>query len=146
MTSAQPGSDYEPQIVLLYCRQSLAPQAKPFEGSRPAKGFSARLVVMPCSSKMEPRHLLRVLEKGSDGVLLVACPEGNCRFLVGNVRAEKRIAYTRGLLEQVGMGAERLALARGENLSVDDLMELAASRAAQVKSLGPNPLKGESRP
>jgi F420-non-reducing hydrogenase iron-sulfur subunit len=146
MTSAQQGSDFEPEIVLLYCRQSLAPEAKPFEGVRPGKGFSARLVVLPCSSKMEPRHLLRVLENGPDSVLLVACPQSQCRFLVGNVRAEKRVAYARGLLDQVGMGAERLALARGENLSVDDLMELAAGRAAQVKNLGKNPLKGESRP
>lgn len=146
MAAALDGSAFEPQIVLLYCRQSLAPEAKPFEGTRLGRGFSARLVVMPCSSKMEPRHLLRVLEKGSDGILLVACPEGSCRFLVGNVRAEKRIAYTRGLLDQAGMGAERLALERGQSLNIDDLMELAAGRAAQVKSLGPNPLKGESRP
>jgi F420-non-reducing hydrogenase iron-sulfur subunit len=146
MATASKGSAFEPEIVLLYCRQSLAPETKPFQGVRPGQGFSARLVVMPCSSKMEPRHLLKVLEKGADGVLLVACPEGSCRFLVGNVRAEKRVAYARGLLDQVGMGAERLAMERGQSLSVDDLMELAAGRAAQVKSLGPNPLKGESRP
>lgn len=145
MTLAQKGSAFEPELILLYCRQALAQDAKPFEGTRSGHGFSARFVVMPCSSKMEPRHLLQVLEKGYDGALLVACPEGTCRFLVGNARAEKRIAYTRGLLDQVGMGSERLALERGRFPGIDDLMELAAGRAAMVKDLGPNPLKGESR-
>lgn len=129
---------------MLYCRQSLAQEAKPFEGIRPGQGFSARFVVMPCSSKMEPRHLLRILEKGPDGLLVVACPQGTCRFLVGNVRAEKRMAYARALLDQVGMGAERLSLERGQSLGVEALMELAAGRAAQVQNLAPNPLKGES--
>jgi coenzyme F420-reducing hydrogenase delta subunit len=94
---------------------------------------------------MESRHLLKLLEKGYDAALVVACPEKTCRFLVGNSRAEKRIAYVRGLLDQVGMGAERLALERGKSLGLDDLMELAAGRAAKLKDLGPNPLKGESR-
>jgi len=145
MTAGQKGSAFEPELILLYCRQSLAPDAKPFEGLRPGRKFSARFVVTPCSSKMEPRHWLRLLETGPDGVLVVACPEGTCRFLVGNARAEKRIAYARGLLDQVGMGAARLCLERGHDLSVEALMELAAGHAARIKDLGPNPLKGESR-
>lgn len=134
----------QPRIALLYCRQTLGQGVKPFEGDRPGQGFSARLVLLPCSSKMDTRHLLRVLEGGYDGVTLVACPEKTCRFLVGNARAEKRVAYAQGLLEQVGMGAARLALERGSGLSVEDLMELAAGQAGKVKGLGPNPLKGDS--
>jgi F420-non-reducing hydrogenase iron-sulfur subunit len=144
MSAVNNESAFEPELILLYCKQVLAQTAKPFEGMLPGKGFSARFVVMPCSSKMEPPHLLKVLEKGHDGALLVACPEGNCRFLVGNARAEKRIAYVRGLLDQVGMGAERLALERGQELSVEGLLDMAAGRVSQVINLGPNPLKGES--
>ncbi len=144
MMAAQSQAANQPRIVLLYCRQTLDPTVKPFEGERPGRDFSARLVLLPCSSKMDTRHLLRVLEGGCDGVTLVACPEKACRFLVGNVRAEKRIAYAQGLLDQVGMGSERLALERGSGLSLEDLMELAAGQAGKVKGLGPNPLKGDS--
>jgi len=130
----------QPELVVLYCRQSLAAEVKPFQGRRPGEGFNARLVLLPCSSKMEPRHLLKILEGGADGVLVVACPQDACRFLVGNSRAERRADYTRVLLDQVGMGAERLALVRGRGLDVDGVMKLAAGQADKLKQLGPNPL------
>ena len=83
---------------------------------------------------------LKILADGADGVLVVACPEGHCRNLVGNVRAEKRINYVRTLLETAGMGAERLALERGEKLTGKDLLELAKRRLGPLKILGPNPM------
>lgn len=133
------------EIVLLYCRQTLAPEAKPAEGVHQGEGFSVKLVVLPCSSKMQVQHLLRILEEGFDAIQIVACPEKTCRFLVGNNRAQRRVDRARGLLEQVGMGAERLGLERASGLESDDLMKLAGRRAEQVRELGPNPMKGDNR-
>ena len=76
---------------------------------------------------------------------MVACPEGHCRNLVGNVRAEKRINYVRSLLDKAKMGAERLTLERGENLTEKDLLDLAQRRLGPLKILGPNPMKGEGK-
>jgi hypothetical protein len=73
-------------------------------------------------------------------VLVVACPEGHCRNLVGNVRAEKRINYARSLLDTAGMGAERLTLERGENLTGKDLLELVQRRLGPLQMLGPTPM------
>jgi coenzyme F420-reducing hydrogenase delta subunit len=140
--SKNPGPGFTPEIVVLYCRQTLDAETRPPEGTRPGDGFSARMVLLPCSSKMEAYQLLKLVEQGADGVHLVACPEKACRFLVGNNRAERRIAHARGLLAQAGMGEGRLELTRAANLTVDDLMTLAGRHAAQVKTLGPNPMKG----
>ncbi|MBU4276308.1 MAG: hydrogenase iron-sulfur subunit [Proteobacteria bacterium] len=135
-------ADFQPQITLLYCRQSLAAEVKPVQGNRAGNGFSVRLVLLPCSSKVQLPHLMRLLEQGSDGLQIAACPEKACQHLVGSNRAEKRIARGRELLEQVGMGAERLGLDRGAGLSLDDLMEMAGQRAEALRALGPNPMKG----
>lgn len=135
-------ADFQPQITLLYCRQSLAAEVKPVQGNRAGDGFSVRLVLLPCSSKVQLPHLMRLLEQGSDGLQIAACPEKACQHLVGSNRAEKRIARGRELLEQVGMGAERLGLDRGAGLRLDDLMEMAGQRAEAVRALGPNPMKG----
>jgi coenzyme F420-reducing hydrogenase delta subunit len=115
------------------------------EGPYTAKGFSAYFAALPCSSKIEPSYALKMLADGADGVLVVACPEGHCRNLVGKVRAEKRINYVRSLLDTAGMGAERLTLERGENLMEKDLLELAQSRLGPLKILGPNPMKGDGK-
>lgn len=131
-----------PRIVVAYCRNAVSSAAELLEGTYKAKGFSAFFAALPCSSKIEPSYPMKILADGADGVLVVACPEGQCRFMVGNVRAEKRINYVRALLDKAKMGAERLTLERGENLTEKDLLELAHRRLEPLKLLGPNPMKG----
>ena len=132
-----------PRIVVAYCRNAVSSTVELLEGPYPAKGLHAYFAALPCSSKIEPSYLLKILADGADGVLVVACPEGHCRNLVGNVRAEKRINYVRSLLDKAKMGAERLTLERGENLTEKDLLDLAQRRLGPLKILGPNPMKGD---
>jgi F420-non-reducing hydrogenase iron-sulfur subunit len=134
-----------PRIVVVYCHNALASDAEPREGSYAGKGFSAYFAALPCSSKIEPSYVLKILADGADGVVVVACPENQCRFMVGNVRAEKRINYVRSLLDAAKMGAERLILERGENLTAANLLEIAERRLAPLKLLGPNPMKGAGK-
>ena len=134
-----------PGIVVVYCRNAVSSAADLLEGPYTAKGFRVFFAALPCSSKIEPSYSLKILADGAEGVLVVACPEGKCRNLVGNVRAEKRINYVRALLDDAGMGAERLMLERGENLTEKDLLELAQRRLAPLKILGPNPLRSVKR-
>ncbi len=141
---ADQNQNSQPSITLVYCRQSLAEGEEPFEGKRTGQGFTARLVLLPCSSKMQAAYLLRILEQGQEAVQVVACPEKACQHLVGSTRAEKRLAYAQDLLEQVGVGGQRLGLERGLGFTIDKIMELAGQRAAAVAELGPNPMKGVS--
>ena len=134
-----------PRIVVVYCRNAVSSTVELLEGPHAAKGLHAFFAALPCSSKIEPSYLLKILADGADGVLVVACPEGHCRFMVGNVRAEKRVNYVRALLDKAGMGAERLTLERGENLAEKDLLALAQRRLGPLKILGPNPMKGDGK-
>jgi F420-non-reducing hydrogenase iron-sulfur subunit len=132
---------FRPDIVLLYCHRSTRECADVNAASEAAAGCVVRPTLMPCSGKAEASHLLKLLEHGADGVEVVACPERKCRFLDGNVRAEKRIERVRHLLDQIRMGADRVGLSRGEGLSARDLVDRAAERARIVMPLGPNPMK-----
>lgn len=134
-----------PRIVVVYCRNAVSSAAELLEGPYTAKGYHAYFAALPCSSKIEPSYALKILADGADGLLVVACPVGHCRNLVGNVRAEKRINYARSLLNKAKMGAERLTLERGENLTEKDLLALAQSRLGPLKILGPNPMKGDGK-
>jgi len=137
---------FEPEVVLLYCQHCVGDGAEIAVQSQQACGFSVRPMMMPCSSKIEVPYILRILEQGADAVELVACPDGGCRFLVGSLRAEKRIDYIRKLLTQINFGAERVGISRGPGLSGEELLALAADRAEAVRNLGANPMKkGEHR-
>lgn len=142
MARGKHAGGFDPDVVVLYCQNCVAEGADAAAVSKSVSGFKPRFVVMPCSSKVEASHVLKLLDEGADGVQVVGCPENRCRFLVGSTMAEKRIEYGRGLLDEIGMGADRLGMERGARLSATDLTELAERRAAAVRLLGPSPMKG----
>jgi len=133
----------KPHIVLLYCSRCVTRTPSTTPATVHGDGCSVLLDMLPCSSKVETSHLLRIIEQGADGVEVVCCPVGACQCIDGNVRADKRIEYARRFLGQIGIGADRLGLTHGAALSVDDLVGFAAKRAQAVAPLGANPMKGE---
>ncbi len=89
-------------------------------------------------------HILDAFLKGIDGVLVAGCLEGGCHFQEGNLRARKRTDRIREMLEEIGVGADRLKMV---NLSAAMAPTFVASVEAivdMVKALGPSPLR-ESR-
>ena len=139
-------ADFEPEVVVLYCQQCVAEDADVAAAAKAVSGFKPRFEVMPCSSKVEASHVLKLIEQGADAVAVVGCPEKKCRFLVGSTMADKRIGYARRLLDEIRMGADRLGMDRAGPLAAQQLVEIAQRRAAAVRSLGPNPMKGATGP
>ena len=134
-------SDYDPEIVVLYCQHGLCDKAKASAWSQETPGMSVRAIMMPCSSKIEVSYILKILESGADAVEIVACPEKSCKFLVGSLRAEKRSEYIRSLLEKIGFSPDRVGISRKLSQSPEKLIDLARARADAVRPLGINPMK-----
>jgi coenzyme F420-reducing hydrogenase delta subunit len=70
--------------------------------------FQAHKILVPCAGKLQPEHLLKAFEAGTDLVCVLACAEDNCHYLEGSRRAVRRIEHLRSLLDEVGIGGERL--------------------------------------
>lgn len=133
--------DFEPEVVLPYCNNCVKENGSLADSHRRLDGARARFVMLACSSKLEVRDVMKLLERGADAVQVVGCADARCRFVVGNRRAEKRVRYVRDLLAEIQLGPERVAMVRGEWFKESDLLALASERAAQVRELGPNPMK-----
>jgi F420-non-reducing hydrogenase iron-sulfur subunit len=139
-------TSFEPQVVVLYCQNCVNADVEVTTSAVQASGCTLQAVMMPCSSKIETSYILKILGRGVDAVEVVACPPESCRFLVGSLRVEKRIAYIRGLLDEAHVGAERVGISHGSRLSAEQLMALGASRAQAARALGPNPIKMDTLP
>jgi coenzyme F420-reducing hydrogenase delta subunit len=131
----------ESEIVVLFCQQSVDRTVELANSYRRQPGFRVRLVVLPCSSNVEVREIVKMLEQGADAIQIVACAEEACRFLVGSTKAEKRVEYVRRLLDEIDFGAERVGIVRGMNLSEEQLLDWAKERAERIRGLGPNPMR-----
>ncbi len=100
-----------------------------------------RIVRLPCTGKVDIIHILRAFEKGADGVYVVGCLEGECRFENGNLQARKRVDQAKMILDTIGIGGERVWM---YNLSSSDgprFAEYAVEMTEKIKELGPNPIK-----
>jgi len=90
-------------IYLFYCSNCIDTSAlRQLMGSTGNEGV--KTVSLPCSGKVNLLYLLKAFEKGADGVMLVTCPENECHFLEGNLRAQKRARAVDSLLEEIGVG------------------------------------------
>jgi F420-non-reducing hydrogenase iron-sulfur subunit len=69
-----------------------------------------RPVKVMCLGRLHPGLVLKAFELGADGVLMLGCPPGECRYEFGNSRAEELFEETRALACLLGIGEERLWL------------------------------------
>ena len=56
---------------------------------------SVKIIRVMCSGRVDPVFILKALENGADGVLVCGCHIGDCHYLVGNLKAEKRVEKTK---------------------------------------------------
>jgi coenzyme F420-reducing hydrogenase delta subunit len=95
------------KISLFYCANSLSPDEISLFGER-LKDVRINTVCLPCSGKVNLLYLLKAIETGSDAVIVAACKLGECKFLQGNIRAEKRVEAVDILLNETGLGPNHI--------------------------------------
>jgi coenzyme F420-reducing hydrogenase delta subunit len=97
------------KTYVFYCSNNLA--ADQFASlCHGLEGDTIKTVSLPCSGKVDVPYLIKAFETGADSVAIVTCPKNECRHFEGNLRAHKRAEAVESLLEEIGMGAGRMAV------------------------------------
>lgn len=98
-----------PRIVAFLCRNSsweaYQTTVRLHAAALPL-GFTA--VKMPCAGKVDPAYLLQAFQAGADGVMVLSCPQDNCKSSHGNQCAERGVEQVQGLLAEAGIEPHRL--------------------------------------
>jgi coenzyme F420-reducing hydrogenase delta subunit len=132
---------WEPEIIA-FCCSYCAYSAAALAGSQRLQYSSGiRIISTPCTGKLESEHILEAFEKGADGIVVVGCLEGSCHFLEGNLRARKRTDRIRSILEEIGLGSERLKMVNLSDSMAEAFVQHMQDAIATIGALGPNPLK-----
>jgi F420-non-reducing hydrogenase iron-sulfur subunit len=131
-------SEFQNPCVVVYVCHRCLPQEEKLPRQWTQDGVRVRVVVLPCSGKTDTQYLFHAIEGGSQGLLVVTCPPGECRLAQGNYRAEIRVRTVRRLLAEIGMEPERAVIehcGRG-----DDLKGLIRAAVGQFRSLAGSPV------
>jgi F420-non-reducing hydrogenase iron-sulfur subunit len=129
--------NFKPKITVFHCINAFGDTAElSLSGN---KTCEIKTVKMACSSMVKDVFLLRAFEAGADAVVVMVCPEGQCRYVEGNIRAKKRVAWVRNLLDEIGLDGRRLSLtnmAAGDKAAAGQTINSVLKNLAE---LGPNP-------
>jgi coenzyme F420-reducing hydrogenase delta subunit len=90
-------------ISLFYCSNSLSTEEIQSCASK-VNDVKVNAISLPCSGRVNLLYLLKAIETGADGVMLLTCPIGECTYIQGNLRAQKRIEAIDDLLVETGYG------------------------------------------
>lgn len=160
-------------VTLFVCANCVRPGKAPTSSGRSKPALPefnwpvpVEQIVVPCAGRLQPENVLRAFESGSSVVSVVACQEDNCHFIEGSRRCARRVDYIRSLLNEIGLGDERLLLFYFPGSASQDLAVTACKPAAEpnpdllagqiaavregvmevLRSYPPNPLRAASTP
>ncbi len=103
-------TDAEVQIIAFCCHYCAFTAADLAGTMRQQYPPNVRIVRLPCTGRLEVNMILDAFVDGADGVLVAGCEPGGCHFIKGNLRARKRVDYTRTLLAEAGIDPDRLEM------------------------------------
>lgn len=132
---------FEPEITAffcIYCGYMAADTAGSMKIQYPA---NVKFVRLPCTGKTDIRYLLEAFEQGADGVYVVACPIGNCHHVRGNERGYARLQRAQEILDEIGLGRERLDIYFMSGSQSHTFAMAAKTMTERIREMGPNPLK-----
>jgi F420-non-reducing hydrogenase iron-sulfur subunit len=100
-----------------------------------------KIILVPCTGKLDVLHILHAFEKGADGVYAVGCMEGDCHYNSGNLRARKRVEQAQKILDTIGIGGERTQMFNLSSSEGPRFAQIAVEMDERIRKLGPNPIK-----
>lgn len=101
---------WHPKIVAFCCNWCAYAGADLAGISRIQYSPDIRILRVMCSGRVDPALVLKCYERGADGVMVLGCHPGDCRYIAGNEEAQRRVETTRDLMDLLGIDPRRLLL------------------------------------
>ena len=128
---------FEPVIAGFLCNWCSYTGADLSGTARLAYPPNLRSIRVMCSGRVDPGFVLSAFRHGADGVLVCGCHPGDCHYVEGNHKAQRRHLLTRRLLAELGIEPERLRLEWVSASEGARFQEVVSEFTEQVRALGP---------
>jgi len=134
-------NDFEPKIIGFLCNWCSYAGADKAGTSQKPYPPNVNVIRVMCSGRIDPQFVLKAFASGADGVIILACHQGDCHYKEGNLRALQRFRILLRLLKQMGIEEERCRfnyVSAGES---EKFVNIITEMVESVRKLGP--LKAE---
>jgi len=100
-----------------------------------------KMVRIPCTGRISKALLFKSFEMGAHGVALIGCEPGACRYGTGTTNAQGHVEDTRGILELLGLGKDRLRFATFLPDESERLLEFLQRFSREIGEMGTSPIR-----
>lgn len=126
-------NNFKPEITVFHCTNVMGEGvSSTLSGDNPG----VKSIRLPCSSMVKDVFILRAFESGADAVVVLTCPEEECHYVDGSIRARKRVERLKTLLNEIGLGSHRLSLfnvSPGDEAAVNQIIQNTVSDLASME-------------
>ncbi len=129
-------TDFKPKIISLVCNWCTYTAADLAGTSRLEYPAEIRMVRLMCTGMIDSKYILKAFLEGADGVFIGGCHPGDCHYIDGNLKAQKRIDGIRTIIQQFGFEPERLKLVWIGASEGPEFQENMTQFVSDIKSLG----------
>jgi F420-non-reducing hydrogenase iron-sulfur subunit len=131
--------------ICVFCCATSYDQAQLIRDFR-LPGSELKVISLPCSGKLDILYLIKAFETGSDGAAVMICPEGECRYLEGNMRAGKRAEAVGELLKETGLGEGRVAIIQMDDSGMEQKMRELEDFCLKIAAISRVIKPGDAKP
>ena len=100
-----------------------------------------KMVRIPCTGRITKALLFKAFEMGADGVTLVGCKPGTCRYGSGTENAMSNTEDTRDIIGLLGLSKNRMRFATFLPDELEALRTFLENFCNDIKQLGPSSIK-----
>jgi coenzyme F420-reducing hydrogenase delta subunit len=129
---------YKPKIIAMVCNWCTYTAADLAGTSRLVYPANIRMIRMMCTGMIDVKYILKAFLDGADGVFIGGCHHGDCHYINGNLKAQKRISGVARIIEQFGFEPERLALHWIGASEGPEFQQNMTELVERIQALGPS--------
>jgi len=130
-------SDRPLNILLFLCNWGAHAAFLTLQDQRRPIPDEIRMVRTPCTGRIDRAMMLKAFAKGADGVALVGCEPGTCRYGSGTATSQRNTQDVQQVLDLMGLGSERLRFAAFLPEQSEELLAFLQDFSADIRALGP---------
>ncbi|MGC8492603.1 MAG: hydrogenase iron-sulfur subunit [Syntrophobacteraceae bacterium] len=130
----------ELKIILFLCSWSPHAAFQTLQDTLAPLPGEVRMIRIPCSGRITKSLLFKAFETGADGVVLIGCEAGACRYGIGTPVARRNVDDTWGILNLLGLGEERLGFATFGPDQHPELLDYLTAFKNRIERLGKTPV------
>jgi len=129
--------NFKPKITVFHCINVFFEEPLlPVGGEN---NYKLQAVKLPCAGMVKDIVLMKAFEAGADAVLVLVCPDEQCRHLQGSIRARKRVEWVQHILDEIGLVGRRLSIFNISSKDEASVAEIIRKVLSDLVELGPNP-------